>query len=197
VEYGLIRIAQPQENFIEEILISLASYRPDRGPVCGYQCEVKGPLRDILCFISEERVGQDCSSGAQFFRLYAHTGDDVNEVLVAGDALKDWGSSFFRQQSLKDSILSMHITPSCPLDMDWGLIGAAAPGWVLLFEGNLDYAVNDRLNANLKVAYVSADETFFDRIGPELTTGESLLSIVKLILENLPKRIKNGEKPLN
>lgn len=197
MEYGLIRIVQPKETFVEDVLISLACYKPDYGPVCGYQCEVKGPLRDILCFISEEVDGEKHRTGKQLFRVYAYFEGDVNEVLVVGDSLRSWGKSFFRQKSLEDFILSMHITPSYPSDTKWDLMGAAAPGWVLLFEENLENAVNDILDNGLKVAYVSADKSFFETVGPDLSDDETLLSILDLILKNLPRRNMDKDKHLN
>lgn len=188
MEFAVIRLSGNRESVIEEILFSLAAYTPGENVFCGYQCEVKGSLKDLLCFLSEEEDEISSPSDRQIFRVYAGAEEYNNEVLIVSSSLRGWGKVFFREKSTENSILSMHISATFPENTEWGLIGIAAPSWVLLFEENTDNPVKDILNDDLKVAYLPADEIFLDLVHPSISTEEFYLILFKLILENLPLR---------
>lgn len=198
MEYGLIKISETKETFIENLLISLAGYKPQTSSFPGYQFQVQDSLKDVLCFLAEEDDEFKCLFERQLFRVYVCGEEDIDEVLVVGDSLKGWGKAFLKENQLSDFVLSVHISSSCKETNEWGLIGIAAPGWVLLFEEDLDYPVKDYLNDSIKVGYIPADESFLDSVGPSLNTNALFLSLLELILQNLPGRKNgNGYEPMN
>lgn len=188
MEFAVIRLSGNRESVIEDILFSLAAYTPGENAVYGYQCEVKGPLKDLLCFLSEEENEIGSSSERQIFRIYAGAEEYNNEVLIVGSSLRGWGKVFFRKRTPENSILSMHISSTFPENTEWGLVGIAAPSWVLLFEENTDNPVKDILNEDLRIAYLPADEIFLDLVHPSISTEEFYLMLFLLMLENLPLR---------
>ena len=197
MEYGLIKISETKETFIENLLISLAGYTPQASSFSGYQFKVHDSLKDVLCFLDAEDDEFKCILERQLFRVYACAEEDVDEVLVVGDSLKGWGKVFVKENQLSDSVLSVHISSSCNEEIEWGLIGIAAPGWVLLFEEDLDYAVKDYLNDTIKVGYIPADESFLDSVGPSLNSNVMLQSLFELILQNLPRRKNRNDYELD
>lgn len=193
MEYGFIKISENRDRIIEHLLISLGSYKTETNPFSGYQCEVNGSLKKMLSFISLEE--DECSffSERQLFRVYACVEEQVEEVLVVGDSLRGWGKSFLKNNPFREDVLSVRISSSYQEESEWGLIGIAAPGWVLLFEEDLDCAVRDRLNDNIEVGYIPADESFLDSAEPSLTTSALCQALLELILQNLPHKLNKNE----
>ena len=187
MEYGLIDFSGTRETILEEILLSLARYEATC-PASGYSFTVEGYLKETLSYLDIHETDTDEKGKCPLYRVYTEVVDAPGQVLVVGDSLRDWGNKAVISPPLKDLITYIYISSKFSKDLEWGLIGIATPGWVLLFDEDSVYLNRSEISRNVKVVYCPSDELFLDRLSPEVDTHISLEMIMRMLLENVPPR---------
>ncbi|HPI97123.1 MAG TPA: hypothetical protein PLV56_00150 [Synergistales bacterium] len=187
MEYALIHFSGEKEILLEELLLSLARHESS-SPASGYSFSVEGYLKETLSYFELQGQELDTPGAFPIFRVYSEVREEPEKALVAGDSLRNWGDHILRNQPLRGLISYIYISSSFPPDVDWGLIGIATPGWVLLFDEDSEYVNRAAISDDVKVIYCPSDENFLDRFSPDVETLPSLEMTLKMILENVPPR---------
>ncbi len=124
------------------------------------------------------------------FRLYAFLTEETNLALMMGHELdKNTGrvlSAFPATTGLADRPLT---GDTIYLERDWGLIGMAIAGWVILFSDSVTLASRMSLHQEgVNVAFIPARETWLEQVGPEVTEKAILSRLLPFIFEALPEQ---------
>lgn len=191
MEYALIHFSGEKEILLEELLLSLARHESS-SPASGYSFTVEGYLKETLSYFELQGAEFEEKKGFPIFRVYSEVREQPEQALVAGDSLRSWGDHILRNQPLRGLISYIYISSSFPTEVEWGLVGIATPGWVLLFDEDSEYVNRAAISEDVKVIYCPSDEVFLDRFSPDVETLPSLEITLKMILENVPPRSEKG-----
>jgi len=180
VEQVLFRLEESsQEETLQRILVELATPTSVEGASLGYSTSVSPSLMGALSYLEE---GVAARGGYPFARLYASFRDDGAFGLLAGEGSRQAFLAIRRKIALGQG----EIPP--PDSLPFGVIGMALPGWVLLFDEDLEGPVRDELGPDVSAAYLPLGAEDLAELGPERDDAEILGRLLRAALEGLPDR---------
>lgn len=189
MEYGMIRFTPEDSYVVEDILLMLSRFYPAR-PVKGYSVDVADSLRGGLSFIEGDDESEAYCKGLllSLARVYVSMDDAGGAVLIAADSMEErarWISSQWKSRSGKTFNGVIHHTYP---GNGWSLVGIAAPGWMVLFDDETEGAEQDWLEADLRVAYLPADDEVLAFLSPDRRSTDVLSLLAEYLLTCLPAR---------
>ncbi len=193
MEYALISFSGSRELFLRNIIISLAQFRLKDDSASGYPVNVGEGLKETLVYIPSDQDHPGKCSGISLLRIYAPLIGDRNSIFIAGEKLQQWVKMFAFSDAIDSSLTFIHISSECPSDRDWGLVSIILPGWVLLFDEDIDHIYRDSLDQNTRVAYCPADEEDLETISPDLQVKDVVNMVIPMILKYLPWRSQEDQ----
>jgi hypothetical protein len=187
MQYGLILFETDEETIFENLLLTLSSYQPSATKIPGYTVSVADSLKGALDYIGDEKSAAGLFTASLITRVYASYVYERPAVLIAADTMEGrarWITERWRSKTGRN--YNGMILSSYPKGIDWDLIGIATPGWVLLFDEEMDYAAKDIIDDSLRVAYLPGAQTLTERLQPDVPSPDALVMLLDVLLDSLP-----------
>lgn len=188
-KYRVMEITGEPDETLRWVLLKAAGNTGDRGPLpVGYPRDLTGDLSRFVPFLPP-LVEPGCEKPLHLLRLYAFITDETSLALIAGDRAEELSAEL--RKSFPETVRSAERTLSgngIYLERDWGLIGMALPGWIVLFSDDADLACRMSLEGGIRAAFLPAREEWLNRVGPEVTEEETLKRLLTFFFESLPEQ---------
>lgn len=185
----ILEITQDPDETLRWILLEAARKfgTSDSLPV-GYQKTLTEDLSRFIPFLPGVGNGANIQP-FPLFRLYAFISEEETLALIRGE---DAGKIAERSQTtFPHSVRSAEralLDGKAYLERDWGLIGLALPGWVILFSEDVKTTCQDLVEGETRAAFIPAVDEWINQITPEVENGELLSLLLGFFLHSLPNR---------
>lgn len=185
----IFQITEDPDETLRWILMEAARKKGTGSSIpVGYQKTLNDELSRFIPLLPGLEEGRHVEP-LPLFRLYAFISDDETLALLHGENATEMAQKV--QVAFPRSIHSAEralTDGKAYLERDWGLIGLALPGWVILFSDDVKTTCQDAVEGDTRAAFLPAIEEWLNRIGPEIEDEELLSLLLGFFLNSLPER---------
>ena len=185
----LFSLPDEAESFLQTVLISSARFIPSSHPRRGFHHEVGDSLQGGLAFLEQHLPTEE----TYLMRLYASFQKDKALGCLVADGAEELFCWLQRHWVLQEGTLGPLLRfPGSWKNRDWGLVGIAYTGGIVLFDDDQEEPYRQDLDEGVVASYLPLGEEADVSFSPEAPTEVCLLALTKPLLGLLPEQEDEG-----